>query len=143
MCHLCFVAHYRLYLSQSCFFLCGYVVALLLVTVTLSCLRLVAVLFWYRCHLIYVSLLSTLCLVVVYISLQDRLSVLRSCREYFCTKYTLTLRMYPLPQKGITLSPLPQKCGYLPLPSYWGNLYGNFAHFYYQKLPKFLLKLLP
>ena len=44
---------------------------------------------------------------------------------------------------GITRSPLPYKDGYLPLPSYWGNLYGSFAHFYYQKLPKFLLKLLP
>ena len=45
--------------------------------------------------------------------------------------------------KGITRSPLPQKYGYLPLPSYWGNFYGNFAHFYYPKLPKFLLKVLP
>ena len=46
-------------------------------------------------------------------------------------------------QKGIARSPLPQKYGNLPLPSYWGNLYGNFARFYYQKLPTFVLKLLP
>ena len=38
-------------------------------------------------------------------------------------------------QKGITRSPLPYKYGYLPLPSYWGSFYGNFAHLYYPKLP--------
>ena len=43
---------------------------------------------------------------------------------------------------GITRSTLPYKYGNLPLPSYWGNLYGNFALFYYQKSPKFVLKLL-
>ena len=44
---------------------------------------------------------------------------------------------------GITRSTLPYKYGNLPLPAYWGNLYGNFALFYYQKLPNFFLKLLP
>ena len=43
----------------------------------------------------------------------------------------------------ITRSPLPYKHGNLPLPSYWVNLNGNFARFYDQKLPKFVLKLLP
>ena len=44
---------------------------------------------------------------------------------------------------GIARSLLSQKYGSLPLPSYWGNLYGNFARFYYQILPKFVLKYYP
>ena len=43
---------------------------------------------------------------------------------------------------GITRSLLPQKYGNLPLPSYWGNLYGNFAHFYYQKITQIYMPLL-
>ena len=39
------------------------------------------------------------------------------------------------PQMGIIRSQLTQKYGNLPLPSYWGNLYGNFSRFYYQKVP--------
>ena len=38
------------------------------------------------------------------------------------------------PQMGITCSPLPYKCGNLPLPCSWGDFYGKFASFYYQKL---------
>ena len=51
-----------------------------------------------------VSSLSRCCLVLILFSsdsfifslLQERLSVLQSCRYYFCTKCTLALRMYPL-----------------------------------------------
>ena len=50
-----------------------------------------------------VSSLSIYCLVLILFSsyyffrlLQEILSVLQSCGKYFCTKCTLTLRMYPL-----------------------------------------------
>ena len=38
----------------------------------------------------------------------------------------------PRPQMGITRSPLPQYFGNLPLPSFQGNFYGDFAHIYRQ-----------
>ena len=53
--------------------------------VTLSLLCLITVSFWYFYHKI-----------TFFRSLQERLSVLQSCEKYFCTKFTLTLRMYPL-----------------------------------------------
>ena len=71
---------------QSCYSVCWFFVAIVLLTVTLYRLYLIAVSFWYCCH--HIS--------VFYRSLQDRLSVLQSCGKYFCTKCTLTLRMYPL-----------------------------------------------
>ena len=51
-------------------------------TVTLFCLCLFAVSFWYCFHQI-----PFFCL------LQEILSLLQSCGKYFCTKFTLTLRM--------------------------------------------------
>ena len=53
--------------------------------VTMSCLFLVAISFWYCFHQI-----PFFCL------MHEILLVLQSCKKYFCTKFTLTLRMYPL-----------------------------------------------
>ena len=89
MCHCWFIAHCFWYFVPVLLFLWQYSVAPVLLTLTLSRLYLVAVLFWYCCHLIS----------VFYRLLQYRLSVLKSCRKYFCTKYTLTLHIYPL-RKG-------------------------------------------
>ena len=56
-----------------------------LLTVTLSCLCLVAVLFWYCFHQI------------IFLSFTARNTISTAImRKYFCTKCTLTLRMYPL-----------------------------------------------
>ena len=65
--------------------MCVDVLAIVSLTVTLSCLFLVAISFWYFFH--HISL---------FCSLQKRISLLQSCGKDFCTKYTISLRMYPL-----------------------------------------------
>ena len=82
ICCWCFVAHFR-----------WYFVPVLLFMAIFCCSR--------AANSNNISSLSFRCLVLIllsfnfyfYHSLQDRLSILQSCRKYFCTKYTLTLRM--------------------------------------------------
>ena len=60
------------------------VFAMGLLTVTLFCLYLFAVSFFFFIRFLFFR------------SLQEILSVMQSCGKYSCTKCTLTLRMYPL-----------------------------------------------
>ena len=50
-----------------------------------------------RCCLVLILLSSYLCF---YFLLKDWLSVLQSCRKYFCCKYTLTLCIHPYLKKS-------------------------------------------
>ena len=62
-------------------------------------------------------------------------NILREQRQRWGRKRAGVQGGQDIKSKTITCSPLPQKYGNLTLPSSWGNSYGNFACFYYQKLP--------
>ena len=49
--------------------------------------------------------------------------------------YYIAPTSWPPAQIGITRSPLPQNQGKLPLSLFGGNFWGNFAWFYWTKLP--------
>ena len=69
--------------------------------------------------------------------------IMRACITPLVLAQPLFTAPYLSPYMAIACSTLPYKYFNLPLPSYWGNLYGNFAHFFNQKLPKILLTLSP